>query len=222
MRAPAPSSSLRDRIKAEMEEILGPLKPERIREVDEELADTRPDVISAIRQIAEFEPRSPAVLRDQYSTITTLAKRLRAAVQGTEFKDVSELLDRIARDSSTRADAISVRRSGSDQASMQRKLLAARRAYELLMGHGSRPTLTAGRSYITLANLFLKAATGSEADAARACARQFRDQNLYNPRRPRTRLSAEFKKLRLQRFSVEARRWQELKPLDELLDELLR
>jgi hypothetical protein len=57
------------------------------------------------------------------------------------------------------------------------KRVAADRAFDLLLEHGSRgpPTLTKGGGYIELTNLLHRVATGKRSDLSRACLRYFAD-----------------------------------------------
>jgi hypothetical protein len=240
MRAP---STLRDRItEPMMDDITEQVMKTKNRGLGFGGGDPRPIIIRAIRRIAEFEQLSPSQLHKRYETITTLSKKLRAAVRGTEFADIIEVLDRIDRDSSRQANAAarSVGPSGGAITVRMRKDLAARLAFNLLENYGgATATLSKDGTYVTLANRLYEAATGDDRDRINlvaACSRHFKELkkeglDAYSPRgRRRTPSNDESEVGWLMRADAvserirrvdELRRSKLLKPLDELLDEML-
>jgi hypothetical protein len=205
--------------------------------------DVRPAIIEAVKMIAAFKLEPPSVVRDKHAAVVKAAKHLRLAIRGMlEYAALDALLERVVKDSEQTADAAAphgkLKRSGGDQESPQRNLLAAALARNILLDHALNvPSLTDNSTYIRLTALLVKVATNrpcSIATAGNVCRLHFKQlvdrfdwpyvERGRRPREPAAELSPEHSCLvaedaeRLHRERVEEVRRQP--PLERLLDEM--
>jgi hypothetical protein len=201
-----------------MGDILKEIKPENKMIGLGPEGDVRPRVIRIIREVATLKT-------SHHRKVKRLAERLLEAVKTREYGHLRPMLEETIE---------AAKRGTSTRINMQRMLLAAHLAYDLLLNGGfGTPTLTEDGKFVRLTALIVEVATDSECHTAgRACRRYFKELKVQaatvlgsdssypyvqRGRRPRRRTEPDDVE-EARRRRVEAAR--SYRPLDELLDKM--
>ena len=169
---PEQRSQLRQRIIAEMpdilEQIAGEGRPVGLYRDD----DFRPAVVRRIVEIAELEAMPRHAARRAFDLVDQHVRRLRLSIGRlpATARSLVEFEIRGLEDARTSVEM----ETGRTEA--RRKRLAAEAAFDLLTDHGSKaPTLFGEGPYVRLADLLFLVATGKSGDTRKSCARHFDD-----------------------------------------------
>jgi hypothetical protein len=143
---------------------------------------SRQNVISSLRTIARFDPTTPSDLKEKMRSIVATLRKARTAIKSLPDNwryglgmDISLLeTDRIIAQTQPLATSI-LKPSGNAGSNAARKLIAAERAFDLLLYCGGRqPTLSDGGTYLKLTNVLFEIATGKPENCERECYKYFK------------------------------------------------